>query len=82
MKESNLKGKLVKVFAGSSWEAEITKGLLESNGLVCMLKDESIGLVTSPYAELGGEVFVLVNEDDEKKAQTIITQAKSATKEE
>jgi hypothetical protein len=75
MKERHLGEKLVKVFAGSTWEAEVTKGLLESNNIVCMVKDESIGLVTSPYAELGGKIYVLVNEEDEAKAKQIIAQA-------
>ena len=31
--------RLVEVFTGSPWEAEFTKGLLESNGIESILKD-------------------------------------------
>lgn len=38
---------LVEVYRGSLWEAELMKGLLESAGVSAMLKDETLGLITS-----------------------------------
>ena len=41
--------RLVAVFSGQRMEAEIIKGMLEANGILSMLKDESLGGVISPY---------------------------------
>jgi type III secretory pathway lipoprotein EscJ len=64
--------KLVRVFSGTLWQAEIIKGLLDANAVPCVIKDDSIGAVTSSYAALDGDVFVIVNEEDEAKALEII----------
>ena len=68
-----MKGKddslLVEVFTGSPWEAEITKGLLESNGIEAVLKDGIMGVI-APY--ISPEVAVLVNESDYQSATEII----------
>ena len=47
MKEED-NSRLVEVFSGSRWEAELIKGLLESNEIAAALKD---GLITTiaPY---------------------------------
>lgn len=63
---------VVQVFSGTLWQAEVVKGLLDSNGIACALKDTTIGAITSPYAGFEGEVFVIVNEADEKRALEII----------
>lgn len=55
---------LVEVFGGSPWEAEVVKGLLEANDIQTMLRDETLGSLTAPYAGLGGEMKILVNEAD------------------
>ena len=65
-------GKLVQVFAGTLWEAELVKGLLDSNAIPCAIEDYSIGVVTSPYLPGGGDVVVVVNEADEEQATKII----------
>lgn len=65
-------GKLVQVFAGTLWEAELIKGLLDSNAIPCAIEDYSIGAVTSPYLPGGGDVVVVVNEVDEERATKII----------
>ena len=44
------KEKLVEVYAGSMWQAEVIKGLLDANAIPCAVIDESIGAVTSPYS--------------------------------
>ncbi len=60
------------VFEGTLWEAEVVKGLLQSVGISCLLRDETMGAVTSPYLTLGGIVKILVQEDDFENAKQII----------
>jgi hypothetical protein len=64
--------KLQEVFSGTLWQAELVKGVLETNGVPCVIVDETIGAVTSPYAGLDGEVLVLVNEEDLLHARRIL----------
>lgn len=61
--------KSVEVFTGSPWEAEIIKGLLESSGIRCVIKDGIMGTL-SPYIAPG--VAVLVTEDQYENATEII----------
>ena len=42
MKEKDY-SKSIEVFSGSPWEAEIIKGLLESNDIRCVVKDGIMG---------------------------------------
>lgn len=72
--ETKGKDNYVEVFGGSPWEAEVVKGLLESNNIQAFLKDETMGSVTSPYAGLGGEMKVLVNEADYGKAVQLVNE--------
>lgn len=60
------------VFEGSLWEAEIVKGLLQAEEVDCMLRDETLGAVTSPYLTLGGNVKILVNDEDYQRASRIV----------
>lgn len=60
------------VFEGSLWEAEIVKGLLQAEEVDCMLRDETLGAITSPYLTLGGKVIILVNDEDYQRASKII----------
>ena len=62
--------RLVEVFTGSPWEAEFTKGLLESNGIESILKDGGGLAALAPYY-IGQEIAVLVNEDDYEQAMEI-----------
>ena len=65
--------RLVKVYNGTLWQAQLVKGLLDANSVDCMIVDETIGAVTSFYASLdGGEVYVVVNEKDEECALELI----------
>ena len=66
------KEKLVEVYAGSMWQAEVIKGLLDANAIPCAVIDESIGAVTSPYSSTAGDVFVVVDEKDKERAGEII----------
>ncbi|MBQ8360539.1 MAG: DUF2007 domain-containing protein [Bacteroidaceae bacterium] len=61
------------VFEGSLWEAEIVKGLLQSDGIKCTVYDETMGAVTSPYLTVGGSVKVFVGEDDYVRAHDIVS---------
>ena len=71
-------GSLVEVFQGTLWEAEIIKGLLSSAGVESMIKDESsLAAVTSPYADEGGKVLVLVNKEEEIYARKVVAQKKA-----
>ena len=65
--------KLVKVFSGNLWQAQIIQGLLESNHIVSILENDTLSAVTSPYATLGGEVWVLVNIKDRDMAIKLIS---------
>lgn len=63
--------KSVEVFSGSSWEAEIIKGLLESNGIRSVVKDGILGTL-APY--IAPAVSLLVTEEDYEEAQKIINE--------
>ena len=65
--------RLVKVFCGNLWQAQIIQGLLEANHIACMLENDTLSAVTSPYATLGGEVFVLVDSRDRESAEKLIS---------
>ena len=66
------KEKLVTVFTGTVWQAELIKGVLETNDIPCAIMDETIGAVTSPYAGLGKGVLVVVTEEEKEHALEII----------
>lgn len=72
MKKEDNEENLVKVFNGSLWEAQVIEGLLKSNNIACMLKNNTISAVMSPYTNTGGDVWVMVNSIDEKVATIII----------
>ncbi len=59
----------VEVFSGSPWEAEIIKGLLESNGVMCAIRDGIMGTL-APY--LAPSVSIFVAEDQYETATEII----------
>lgn len=66
------KRNLVEVYAGTLWQAEVVKGLLETNGIGCAVMDETIGAVTSPYSSTAGDYLVVVDERDKERAVEII----------
>lgn len=73
MEEDN--SRLVEVFSGSRWEAELIKGLLESNEVESALKD---GLITSIAPYISPTVSVMVNEDDYEPAMEVIRSREKA----
>lgn len=66
------KEKLATVFSGTVWQAELIKGLLETNGIPCAIMDETIGAITSSYAGFNGTVLIVVNEEEKVHALEII----------
>lgn len=75
--KDNVYNSLVQVYKGSLWEAELVKGLLESAGVEAMIKDESLSAVTSPYSNIGGEVLVMVNKEEEVYAKQVVAERKA-----
>ena len=73
MSDGKSQNRLVKVFSGSLWQAQVIQGLLEANHIVSILENETLSAVTSPYATLGGEVFVLVDIRDRDFAVKLIS---------
>lgn len=61
--------KLVEVYNGSPWEADLLKGLLKSNDINSTLKD---GLITSIAPYISPTVSLLVNDVDYESAMEII----------
>lgn len=59
------------VFEGSLWEAELVKGLLQAEQIDCMLRDETLGVITSPYLS-GDNVKILVNDEDFQQAYRVV----------
>ena len=68
MKEEDY-SKAVEVFSGSPWEAEIIKGLLESNEIRCVVKDGIMGTL-APY--IAPAVSILVTEEEYEAATELI----------
>lgn len=64
------KSKLVEVFNGSLWEAELIKGLLEANGVKSVIKDGIVVNIALPETAI--DVAVLVNEKDYEAATQVI----------
>lgn len=62
---------LIEVFTGSPWEAELIRGLLESNGLQATTKD---GMMESIAPYIGNGMVVMVNEEDYEPAMQVIRQ--------
>lgn len=64
------KSKLVEVFKGSLWKAELVKGLLEANGVKAVTKDDMAVNVVLPETAI--DVTVLVGEADYEPAMEVI----------
>ena len=72
--------RLVHVFTGTLWQAQLIKGLLDSNNIQCTVLDETIGAVTSPYSPTAGDAVVVVNAEDELRALAVIEKDGNACK--
>ena len=69
MKEED-KSKLIEVFKGSLWEAQLVKSLLENNGIESTLKDGMVVNVVLPDTAI--DVAVLVNEANYETAMEVV----------
>lgn len=69
MKEED-KSKLVEVFKGSLWKAELVKSLIGSNNINAMLKDSMLVNIVLPETAI--DVAVLVNEKDYEAAMEVV----------
>lgn len=76
---ANESGSLVSVFTGDLWEAEIIKGLLDSENILSMIKDETLGVITGYYYNSGKGVKVLVNKEDEARAKSVIEENRQSS---
>ena len=68
------KEKLVEVYAGTLWQAQVVKGLLDANSIECAVIDATIGAVTSSYSPTADDAVVVVDEKDCVRALEIIGQ--------
>ncbi len=59
----------IEVFKGSPWEAELVKGLLESNNIATVMKDGILGTL-APY--LAPDVTILVSQENYESAMSIL----------
>jgi hypothetical protein len=73
----------VEVFAGSIWEAELVKSLLENAEIESFLKDENIGTLAPWYTAGGGagSVKVIVSNQDYDTARNIVEEFEKNEKE-
>ncbi len=67
--ENKKESDLAVVFEGTTWETELIKGLLESNDIPCITKN-NIMTIYSPYTDY--EVRLLVSSENEQKAKELI----------
>ena len=69
MKEED-KSKLIEVFKGSLWEAQLVKSLLVNNDIEATLKDVMVVNVVLPDTAI--DVAVLVNEANYETAMEVV----------
>jgi hypothetical protein len=66
----------VEIFAGTIWQSEMVKNLLENEGIETFLKDENTGTLAPWYTAPGGagSVKVVVSSSDFDKAKLIVSE--------
>lgn len=65
----------VTVFSGDAFEAEVIRGMLETNGIRCIVEDHTSVLI-SPYSGVGGDMRILVAPADVEVAQRLIAEGR------
>ena len=65
-------GAWVEVFSGAAFETEVVRGLLESNGIPCIIEDHTMSALTSHYSGIGGDMRILVESGNESVACRLI----------
>lgn len=69
----NEEGKLVEICrATGNLQAQMIKGLLEANGIACMLTGEAISRIYPITVDGLGEVPILVREEDAEAARGVL----------
>lgn len=63
------------VFSGAPFEAEVIRGVLETNGIRCIVEDHT-SLIISYYSGVGGDMRILVSPSDADEAMRLIEQKK------
>jgi hypothetical protein len=73
---------LVKVFSGTTWQAEMVKSLLENAEIKAFVKDSIMGTLAPWYTAPGGagSVKVLVSSTDFEIAKQIVSEYEANTK--
>ncbi|WP_418698728.1 DUF2007-related protein [Bacteroides sp.] len=69
MKEED-KTKLIEVYSGSPWEAELVKSLLENSNIEAAAKDEMVVNMVLPATAI--DIRVVVNEKDYEAAMEVV----------
>lgn len=64
------RSKLIEVFKGSLWKAELVKSLIGSNDINAVLKNGMLVNVVLPESAI--DVSVLVNEEDYEAAMEVV----------
>jgi hypothetical protein len=62
--------RIIEIFDGDSFQAQMVKNLLENEGIESFLKDEIIA--RSPIFRPGGGVRVMISELDYEKAKLVV----------
>lgn len=70
MKAKEDKSRLIEVFTGSLWKAELVKSMLESNEIKAVIQGGTVVNVVLPDTAI--DVPVLVNEKDYEAAMEIV----------
>ena len=65
----------VTLFSGAPFEVEVIRGMLEANGIRCIVEDHT-SLITSYYSGVGGDMRILVSSADVEEAQRLIEHKK------
>jgi len=68
----NEKQDLVCVFKGQAFEAEVVRSRLESDGIPAMIMNNSMSAIFSTYTAMAGPVSVLVNPQDQDRAEQLL----------
>lgn len=64
--------RLVCVFKGQAFEAEIVKARLEDSGIDAMVMNNTMSAIFSTYSVMAGDLSVMVNPQDESRALEIL----------
>ena len=72
--------KLIEIYEGTLFEAQMVKNLLENEGVDCSLKDEIIGYRGGEIWRPAGGVKVVVSDLDYEKARLVVKEYENFSK--